>query len=201
MTVRAVVFDIGGVLEITPRLGMGAKWEETLGLQPGELSSRAPSVWKGGSLGTVSEAEVRQSIGEIFGLAGPVVDAFMGDLWKEYLGTLNAELADYFRCLRPRYQTAMLSNSFVGARSREQELYHFNEMADFIIYSHEVGMAKPERRIYELTCDRLDVQPEEMVFLDDSELCVDGARDLGIQAILFSDNGQAIADIEACLQA
>jgi FMN phosphatase YigB (HAD superfamily) len=40
-----------------------------------------------------------------------------------------------------------------------------------------------------------------MVFLDDSELCVDGARDLGIQAILFSDNGQAIADIEACLQA
>ena len=158
-------------------------------------------MWKGGSLGTVSEAEVRQSIGEIFGLAGPVVDAFMGDLWKEYLGTLNAELADYFRCLRPRYQTAMLSNSFVGARSREQELYHFNEMADFIIYSHEVGMAKPERRIYELTCDRLDVQPEEMVFLDDSELCVDGARDLGIQAILFSDNGQAIADIEACLQA
>jgi len=40
----------------------------------------------------------------------------MADLCAEYLGTLNVELTNYFRELRPRYRTAMLSNSFVGAR-------------------------------------------------------------------------------------
>ncbi len=74
----------------------------------------------------------------------------------------------YFSSLRPRYQTALLSNSFVGARKREQEHYHFAEMTDLIIYSHEVGIAKPERRIFELTCERIGVQPEDVIFLDDS---------------------------------
>jgi len=56
------------------------------------------------------------------------VYAFWHDLWEEYLGTLNAELSTYFSSLRPRYQTALLGNSFVGARSSEQERYHFAEM-------------------------------------------------------------------------
>ncbi len=121
--------------------------------------------------------------------------------WEEYLGELNAPLATYFSSLRPRYLTAILSNSFVGARSREQERYHFAEMTDLIIYSHEVGIAKPERRIFELTCECLEVQPAEIIFLDDVEQHVASARSIGIHAILFQETAQAIADIQACLQA
>jgi putative hydrolase of the HAD superfamily len=88
----------------------------------------------------------------------------------------------------------------VGARSREQERYHFDDMTDLIIYSHEVGIAKPDKRIFELTCEQLGVQPEEMIFLDDAERHVIAARGLGIHAILFQETAQAIADIEACLQ-
>jgi epoxide hydrolase-like predicted phosphatase len=129
------------------------------------------------------------------------VDAFMRDLWTEYLGTLNVELADYCRSLRPRYRTAIISNSFVGARSREQERYHFDEITDLIVYSHEVGMSKPDPRIYRLACARLGVRPAETVFVDDNELMVDGARAVGIQAVLFEDNAQAIAAIEHRLRA
>jgi putative hydrolase of the HAD superfamily len=125
----------------------------------------------------------------------------MDDIWEEYLGTLNVELTEYFRSLRPQVQTAILSNSFVGARRKEQERYHFDEMCDLIIYSHEVGMSKPDRRIYELTCERLGVQPAEIVFLDDYEPCIVAAREFGMQAILFQETSQAIADIQTCLQA
>ncbi len=200
MAVRAVVFDIGGVLEITPSLGVPEKWERKLGLQPGELGERTHRVWEAGAIGTSSEDDVQRSIGELLGLDEAQVDAFMEDIWTEYLGTLNVELTEYFRGLRPRYRTAMLSNSFVGARSRERERYHFDELTDLIVYSHEVGMSKPDRRIYELTCERLGVRPEEMIFLDDTEWAVDGARATGIQAVLFEDNAQAIAEIEACLR-
>lgn len=103
MSIRAVVFDIGGVLEITPDLGVAGRWEASFGLAP---------------------------------------------------GTLNAELAAYFGSLRPRLQTAILSNSFVGAREREQAAYGFANLCDFIVYSHEVGIAKPDPRIYQLVCGR-----------------------------------------------
>jgi putative hydrolase of the HAD superfamily len=123
------------------------------------------------------------------------------DIWTEYLGTLNAELAGYFSSLRPRYRTAMLSNSFVGAREREQERYGFGDITDLIVYSHEVGMSKPDPRIYRLACDRLGVRPEQVVFLDDRPDFVEAALEAGITAILFQDNEQAIADIEARLNA
>ncbi len=202
MTIRAVVFDIGGVLEITPDTGMVAKWEELLHLRPGELDERLRRAWgRDGDLGRRSEEELQKSLGESMGMDSMQVDAFMLDLWQEYLGELNVELAVYFRSLRPRYKTALLSNSFVGARSREQERYHFDEMTDLIIYSHEVGIAKPDLRIFELTCERLDVQPEEAIFLNDFEPHVMSAREFGIHAILFQENAQAIADIQAVLSA
>lgn len=199
MAIRAVVFDIGGVLEITPPTGWAATWEARLALESGQLNERLMGVWRDGSDGKLSEAEVEQHIGRILGLDQAQMDAFMGDLWHEYLGELNVELAAYFASLRPRYQTAILSNSFAGARRKEQERYRFHELCDLIIYSHEEGMKKPERRIYELTCTRLGVQPSEMVFLDDVEVCVAAARELGIHAVLFHNTAQAIADIEACL--
>ncbi|MGZ3676326.1 MAG: HAD-IA family hydrolase, partial [Ktedonobacterales bacterium] len=127
-------------------------------------------------------------------------DAFKEDFWDVYLGELNSEMAAYFRGLRPRYRTALLSNSFVGARRREQERFHFEEMTDLIIYSHEEGIAKPDPRIFELTCERLGVEAGEIVFLDDAERSVIAARELGIHAILFRETAQAIADVTACLQ-
>jgi epoxide hydrolase-like predicted phosphatase len=201
MAIKGIVFDIGGVLEYTPDLGITEKWEGILGLQPGELNQHLHDVWAGGSIGTITLEDVHRQIGEIMGMEASQVNAFMEDTWVEYLGTLNVELTDYFRNLRPRFQTAILSNSFVGARERESAAYHFDEMCDFIIYSHEVGMQKPNPLIYRLTCERLGLQPSEVIFLDNRDKAVEGARAVGIHGILFENNAQAIADIEACIAA
>src|SRR2546427_790028 len=198
MSIRAVVFDIGGVLEITPHTGWVEKWEARLHLSPGELGKRLSEGWEDGSSGKMSEAEVEQNVAEIMGIDQEQAKALMADLWEEYLGELNTELAAYFASLRPRYQTALLTNSFAGAREKEQERYHFAEMCDLLVYSHEEGMAKPDRRIFELTCERLGVQPAEVIFLDDHERPVAAACALGIHAILFQNTAQAIAAIEAC---
>ncbi len=201
MTIRAVVFDIGGVLEITPPTGWVEQWEVRLHLNPGELDARLMDVWRAGSLGTISQEEVEKRIGEILGMDQGQVAALMADLWEEYLGELNVELAAYFASLRPRYQTAILSNSFAGARDKEQERYQFAELCDLLIYSHEEGIAKPERRIFELTCERLGVQSAEVVFLDDVETNIAAAREFGMQAILFRETNEAIAAVQTCLQA
>lgn len=129
------------------------------------------------------------------------VKEYMHEMWDWYCGRLNVPMAEFFRSLRPRYQTAILSNSFVGARREEQQRYHFEEMCDLIIYTHEEGIAKPDPRIFELTCKRLDVQPSQMLFLDDVQENITAAHALGIYAIHCRETEQAIADVQACLQA
>jgi len=199
MAFRAVVFDIGGVLEFTPPMGMAEKWEDLLGLGRGEVPERLGAVFEAGNVGALTEAEIHAHIGQILALDPGAVDAFMADLWTEYLGSPNAELIAYLGGLRPAYRTGIISNSFVGAREREQERYGFEQLTDEIVYSHEAGFSKPDPRIYRLACERLDVLPEEMIFLDDVEPNVEAARDLGIHGILFASTAQAIADIRASL--
>ncbi len=200
MAIKAVVFDIGGVLEVTPNLGVDEKWEKQLNRKPGELNDLLREVWRGGSLGTISIEQVHQQIGERLGLSESIVNEYMVDVWKEYLGTLNVELVDYFRRLRPRYQTAIISNSFVGAREREVEHYQFDTLCDFIIYSHEVGLSKPDPRIFALACERLGLQPHEVIFVDDHKEVYVSAQEMGMHCIEFRDNAQVIADIETCIQ-
>ena len=199
MVIRAVVFDIGGVLEITPDLGVYRRWEARLGLPAGELHARMSDVWQGGSVGTITLDDVHGALKDRLGLDDGKLAQFMADLWREYLGTANTELIEYARGLRPRYRTGIVSNSFVGAREREQAAYGFGDLVEEIVYSHEVGFSKPDPRIYALICTRLDVPPGEVNFLDDTEACVAGARDAGIHAVRYQDNAQAIAEIEKLL--
>ncbi|MBR7832895.1 HAD family phosphatase [Actinospica durhamensis] len=194
-----MVFDIGGVLEITPDLGVTRLWETRLGLSPGELDTRMHDAWVGGSIGTITLDEVHQAITDRLELDERRRTQFMADIWREYLGTANSELIEYARRLRPRYRTGILSNSFVGAREHEQAAYGFEDLVDEIVYSHEAGMSKPDPRIYALVCARLGVRPEETVFLDDADRCVTGAREAGLHAVKYQDTAQAIEEIEHLL--
>jgi epoxide hydrolase-like predicted phosphatase len=199
MVIRAVVFDIGGVLEITPDLGVDRLWETRLGLPAGGILERMRDVWRGGSIGTITLDDVHEALRDRLGLDDQTLAQYMADLWREYLGTANTELIEYARSLRPRYRTGIVSNSFVGAREREQAAYGFEDLVKEIVYSHEAGFSKPDPRIYALICTGLDVPPGEMVFLDDSDVCVAGARDVGIHVVHYQDNAQAIAEIEKLL--
>ncbi|MEU4670056.1 HAD family phosphatase [Amycolatopsis sp. NPDC023774] len=199
MVIRAVVFDIGDVLEIAPDLGVDRRWEARLGLAEGEIVRRLADVWAAGAVGAITEENVRDTISDRLGLGQGQADAIMADIWEQYLGTGNTDLIDYARGLRPRCRTGILSNSFVGAREREQAAYGFEDLVDDIVYSHEVGMSKPDPEIYRLSCARLGVTPEELIFLDDVEPNVAAACALGIHGIHYRDNAQAITEIEGLL--
>lgn len=199
MVVRAVLFDIGGVLEITPDLGVVPQWEDRLGLPAGTLGQRLADIWAGGEVGIVTETDVHQALRDRLGLDDGQVAGLMADMWREYLGTPNTELIAYLRHLRPRYRTGIISNSFVGAREREQAAYGFAELVDVLIYSHEAGISKPDPRIYALACAQLEVAPQEAVFVDDTDVRVDGARRAGLHAVLYQDNAQVIGELNDLL--
>lgn len=79
--------------------------------------------------------------------------------------------------------TALLSNSWGNGYPRE----HFDTTFDEVVISGEVGMRKPEERIYLHTCERLGLRPRECVFIDDLESNVRTAEGLGMTGILHTD--------------
>ena len=198
MPIRAVIFDIGGVLEVNPRTGWPGRWADRLRIDLDEFEQCLDRIWSPGAIGAVSLGEIEKQTAHALGLDQASITALMEDAWAEYVGSLNAELANYFADLRPRYKTAILSNSFVGARERE-EAYGFHEMCDVIVYSHEVGCIKPDARIYQHVCDLLGVAAEEAVLVDDVQANVDGAKAVGMKGITFVSNARAIADLETHL--
>jgi epoxide hydrolase-like predicted phosphatase len=197
--VRAIVFDVGGVLEVNPATGWPERWAVRLGLSADELAERMDRLWSGGDIGSVTLAEIERRTADGLDLDAGALLELMNDAWAEYLGSLNRPLAEYFRSLRPSFRTGILSNSFVGAREREQDAYGFEDMCDAIVYSHEVGHLKPEPAAYRVVSERLGVAPADVLFLDDVQANVDGARAVGMRAITFLDTRQAISEIEAQL--
>lgn len=199
--IRAVLFDIGGVLEITPGTGWVGRWDARLGISLDRIFDGVDALGLDGRIGSCSEAEWLVGFRQVSGLDAPTVDAILRDMWAEYLGTLDRPLFDFFAGLRPAVKTGIISNSFVGAREREQAAYHFETVTDDIVYSHEVGFSKPDPRIYQLACRRLDIQPAEAVFVDDHEEMLLPARVLGMQGILHSgDTPATIAAIQSFLK-
>ncbi|MGW0084310.1 HAD family hydrolase [Streptomyces sp. NPDC003393] len=201
MTASCVILDIGGVLEITPETGWVQRWEERLGLPLGTVHERMRDVWQAGSVGSISEPEVREQVAARLRLDAPQVEAFMADLWTEYLGSPNEELIAYVRGLRGSCRLGILSNSFVGARERETALYHFDELVEHIVYSHETGIEKPDPRAFASACAGLTVRPEDCLFIDDVAVNVEAAQATGMQAHLFEDNARTITRIAAHLDA
>ncbi|MGI5142392.1 MULTISPECIES: HAD family hydrolase [unclassified Streptomyces] len=198
MTATCVILDIGGVLEITPDTGWVQRWEDRLELPLGTVNDRMRDVWRAGS---ISEREVHEQVATRLGLDAFEVEAFMADLWAEYLGTPNEELITYVRGLQGMCRLGILSNSFVGARERDTALYHFDDLVEQIIYSHEIGIGKPDPRAFEAACATLDVRPENCLFIDGVSVNVEAAQAAGMQAHLFEDNARTIARVAAHLDA
>ena len=76
-----------------------------------------------------------------------------------------------------------------------------DELFDVVVDSSEVGMRKPDPRIYLLTCERLVVPPGASVFVDDNRDNVEAARTVGIEAVHFGDEPlSAINELDAILE-
>lgn len=210
--IKAVVIDVGGVLEMVDDATWPEQWRARW-RSIGAANRVAPSTsdptrddqrgdedgWRVATTDPMTEAQVREVYRAAFGLTEDQGDAMMADLWDAYCGRLDVEMRDFVAGLRPRYRTAILSNSGDGARREEQRRYDFAGLVDTIVYSHEVGVAKPDPAIYEITADRVGVRPEEIVFLDDSIACVAAARAAGWQAVHHVDTAGSIRAINAIL--
>ena len=203
MTIKAVVFDIGGVLEQVqddawPEIWI-REWERRMNLPAGHVTAVLEST---GDVVTaeMSEVRIRDLYADVLGLDEHLAHQMMAEMWDAYCGELDVVLRDFAAGLRPRFATAILSNSADGARREEQRRYGFEQLVDVIVYSHEVGVAKPDPAIFTLTQERLGVEAHEIVFLDDHDPHVQAARSCGWHAVWHRDTAASINAITATIE-
>jgi HAD superfamily hydrolase (TIGR01509 family) len=199
-----ILFDIGGVLEIVDDdnwpTQFATRWQRRTGLTPDEYRARLDSL----VLPAVDrEAGTEQSywrlVGGALGLDALETRRMRADLWDAYCGELNVELMEFARSLAARAGVAILSNSIDGAREEEERRYRFSRVFDPICYSHESGVGKPDAAAYEHALTLMDAAPQDVLFIDDHESAVAGAREVGIRGILHRENATTIAEIERFL--
>jgi epoxide hydrolase-like predicted phosphatase len=199
MAIQAVISDIGGVLLKQVDHSNIRKWEQRLKLKEGELLKVIDRSGLSGpaTLGKITAGELWQRIGERLGLNEIEIQDLEQDFWsgKE----LNTELSNFLQDLRPQRRIATISNTWSDAREILSRKYNLDKLVDTLIFSYEVGFAKPDVRIFQIALYRLGLSPEEIVYLDDTIANVDSARLPGMQAIHYRNNEQAIAEIEKLL--
>ena len=114
----------------------------------------------------------------------------------------NEPMLDLMRNLRDRgLRMAILTNNVREWEELWRSKLPLDEIFEVIVDSAWVGMRKPESAIYLLTIDRLGdgLRPSDCLFVDDNELNVAAARELGMTAVQFHSNDQAIPEIRAAV--
>ena len=199
--VRAVVLDVGSVLEVVDDALFPGPFLARHGLPADAFAARVRALPGDGMTGEVTEAEIRAAWRRDLRLTDAQADELMTDFWRWYVGTLDQPLHDWFAGLRARgLTTGILSNSAPGAREAERH-HGFERITDDIVYSHEVGLAKPDPRVFALAAERLRARPHEIVLLDDHLPHVEAARAAGWHAVLHVDTPASVGAVEALLAA
>jgi putative hydrolase of the HAD superfamily len=208
--IEAVISDFGGVLT-SPLLDSFAAFQDSSGISLEELGVAMGAIWERSGAqplfeletGRITEADfLRELAAELTRQLGRPVELHgFGEQYFEHLHP-NERMIGYMRELRGRgYKLAICTNNVREWEPLWRAKLPVDELFEVVVDSAFVGTRKPERRIYELTLERLGVAPGVALLVDDIELNCDAARELGLEAVWFRSTEQAIGEIEAALGA
>jgi putative hydrolase of the HAD superfamily len=198
MTIKAIYFDMGGVIvrtgDKTPRASLAAEF----GMGYAEMDSFVFECETAAlaSVGKLSEAEhwldVTRRLNRPAADMPHIRDTFFnGD-------SIDQDILGLLRALRATHRIGLISNAWDGLRPWIMS-QKFDDAFDHMFISAEVGFAKPDARIYQLALEKFGVQPDQAIFVDDVEKNIAACEALGIHGVLFRTSQQALAEVNRYL--
>ncbi len=205
MTLRAVIFDLGGVVFPSPFEAFD-HYDATNALEKGTMRSlirrsSEEGAWAALERGELTMDEFVVALEAEADAAGFRLDArrLMG-LIGSSLGPRPEMVTAIERIRAHGVKTGALTNNWTDEKQRATpHAIHEMEMFDAIIESAREGLRKPDPRIYALALARLDVLASEAVFLDDLGINLKPARQMGMTTIKVTDPRRALEELGAVL--
>ena len=186
--IESVIFDWGGVLIDDPRPGLLQYCSEAFGVPLEDYTPVHDSFLDDFHKGMISEERFWRQITGKLGKSMPTAQS----QWYEAFRSAYVPKQEMFRLASSlhdkAYKTALLSNTELPA----VEFFHEQgyDMFDVLVFSCVVRVMKPERRIYEITLEKLDSRARQAVFIDDRQDYIQGAENAGLNTILFQSIDQ-----------
>jgi len=112
---------------------------------------------------------------------------------------IRPEMVELILKLKKNYKIALLSNYHAGLHEQLKEVFKIYHLFDVVISSHDIKIAKPDNRAYQIVLDKLGLQANETLFTDDKEENVEAARGMGIKGIVFQNSKQFMAELKTHL--
>jgi epoxide hydrolase-like predicted phosphatase len=199
MTIKTIIWDVGGVLVRTEDPAPRAALAADLDLTAQEISYAlfdSPSG-RAAQMGEISAAENLANLGQELNLDAAGIEDFR----KRFFAgdQLDQLLITQIKRYGERYQNAILSNMGDNLRPHLERVWKIADGFGPIIISAEVQVMKPAARIFEITLERCGVAADEAVFLDDFPENIAAARAVGLNAIHFRSREQALSDLDQLL--
>jgi len=175
--IKAIIFDCFGVLTAST---YDRFYATHLHDKP-ELVNQIKALDHASNKGSITHDDFYRGIAEITSMDEAEIRDFMNQ------HELNIELFDFIKKeLKPHYKIGFLSNV---ASDMMDELFSKDQQQVFddVVLSYQVNLAKPDVEIFELAASRLDVAPDECVFVDDVQVYLDGADIAGMGTVFYED--------------
>lgn len=187
-TIKSVIFDWGGVLIDDPAPGLMQYCATALKVSK-KYYIRAYSKFEADfQKGLICEDTFWEQICSELNVPKPKNPSLWAEAFEAAYVPRNGMFSMAASLQENGYKTAVLSNTEVPAMQLFHQLRY--EMFDVAVFSCLEGVKKPDREIYELTLKKLGSGPEQSVFIDDKQEYINGAKDVGINTVLFQNIDQ-----------
>ena len=199
--IKTIIFDIGNVL-------VDFRWRkvyESFGLSEEDIEKLADATvrhqaWLDLDQGIITKDEAEAAYIQ----AAPEYREYIERIYPDMTPMLvQFEYAvPWIKELKERgYTIYILSNwSDPAYEACKDNALNFLPLVDGVVFSYKELLVKPDRKIYELICNRYAINPEEAVFLDDSAPNIQAARAYGLHGIHFTSYEQAKEELEELLK-
>lgn len=177
MSIKAIIFDFFGVIssEVSP-FWFSERFEEA------EAKRLKEEYMTPADTGEYTEAELFSALSK---LSGEVPEEIESDFSRR--AVIDREMTALIEELGKSYKIALLSNASGSWLKKIIYKNGLDRLFDVKIISSELGIAKPNGRIFETALSLLGVKSDEAIFVDDNQRNVDGASNVGILGLLYAN--------------
>jgi len=199
VTIRAVFFDFGGVIQRTEYQSPRQQLAERFNMDYEEIDRLVfdTETARRASIGGISEQAHWQEVLKRLKLPASEVRAFSDAFFGGDI--VDRSLVEFIRGLRGSFHTGLISNAWGGLREYlvQEKIV---EIFDTIIISAEVGVVKPDAQIFKIALEQAKVHAEQAVFVDDIQANIEGCEEVGMQGVLFNDPEETLGQLKQILK-
>lgn len=204
MKYKAIIWDFGGVITSSPFEAFN-EFEEanslpkdiirTINSENPDMNAWAQFESNSITIGQFNDLFLKEAKAKGFDIKGR-------DIIKLLKGSIRENMVSFLRELKSDFKLGCITNNVKSssAEDTDNETKEAMSIFDHVIESSIVGIRKPNPEIYMMSCDALNVSPDQCIYLDDLGINLKPARELGMTTIKVIQPEDAIQEVRNLLK-